>query len=192
VPSAARDLAWPLGTAALLMLYRATVVLDERNLLQLELLLAALVLTSRAARALGRAEDRRWFARWLESIALLVAAWTTLALTLHRLEWRFLYDFLDPPVIEARVGWLLPLILARYALPLVVARRLLAGARADEVGSTWRASAGALAVRLAALVLMTAGSAILDPSSEPFRGAVQNVLTVSVLALALAVEPRAP
>jgi hypothetical protein len=38
---------------------------------------------------------------------------------------------------------------------------------------------------------MTAGSAILDPTSEPFRGAVQNVLAVSVLALALAYEPRA-
>jgi hypothetical protein len=40
-------------------------------------------------------------------------------------------------------------------------------------------------------VLMTTGSAILDPTSEPFRGAVQNVLALSVLALALLHEPRA-
>ena len=38
----------------------------------------------------------------LEAMALLVAAWTTLALTLHRLEWSFLYRFLPPPVVE---GW---------------------------------------------------------------------------------------
>ena len=172
------------------MLYRATVALDERNLLQLELLLAALRLSALAAAALGRAEDRRWFAAWLEAMAVIVAAWTSLALTLHRLEWSFLYRFLAPPVVEARVGWLLPLILARYALPLVVARRLLAETRPPDAASTWRPAAGALALKLATLVLLTTGAAILDPTSEPFRGAVQNVLTLSPLALALFVEPR--
>jgi hypothetical protein len=191
-PRAAADaVAKALATAALLMLYRATVVLDERNLLQLELLLAALRLTAIAARTLGRPEDRPWFAAWLEAMAVLVAAWTTLALTLHRLEWRFLYLFLAPPVVEARVGWLLPLILARYAIPLVVARLLLADSRPPGLGSTWRPAAGALGLKLATLVLVAAGSAVLDPTSEPFRGAVQNVLTLSVLAIALLWEPRA-
>jgi hypothetical protein len=97
---------------------------------------------------------------------------------------------LEPPVVEARVGWLLPLILARYAIPLVVARRLLADSRPPELGSTWRPAAGALALKLGTLVLMTIGSAILNPTSEPFRGAVQNVLTLSILALALVYEPR--
>jgi len=189
-PAAAAAVAGALATATLLMLYRATVVLDERNLLQLELLLAALRLSCIAACRLGRAEDRRWFVAWLEAMAIIVAAWTTLALTLHRLEWKFLYAFLDPPVVEARVGWLLPLILVRYAIPLVVARRLLADARPADVASTWRPAANALALKLATLVLVTAGSAILNPTSEPFRGAVQNLLTLSVLALALVYEPR--
>jgi hypothetical protein len=189
-PGPCEAIASALATGALLMLYRATVVLDERNLLQLELLLAALHLTAFAANTLGRTEDRPWFAAWLEAMALLLAAWTTLALTLHRLEWRFLYQFLAPPVVEARVGWLLPLILARYALPLVLARRLLADVRLPDVASTWRPAAGALGLKLATLVLVITGSAILDPTSEPFRGAIQNVLAVSVLAFALVHEPR--
>jgi hypothetical protein len=189
-PGASQAIASALVTGALLMLYRATVVLDERNLLQLELLLAALRLTALVAGVLGRAEDRPWFSAWLEAMALLVAAWTTLALTLHRLEWRFLYQFLAPPVVEARVGWLLPLILARYAIPLILARRLLAEARPPDVASTWRPAAGALALKLTTLVLLTSGSAILDPTSEPFRGAIQNVLAVSVLAFAFFHEPR--
>jgi hypothetical protein len=178
------------ATAALLMLYRATVVLEERSFLQLELLLAALRLSSLAATALARPRERRWFAGWLEAMAVLVAAWTTLALTLHRLEWSILYRFLSPPAVEAHVVWLLPVIVGRYVIPLVLARRLLAEARPIGVGSTWPAASGALGVKLATLVLMTAGSAILNPASEPFRGAVQAVLTLSVLALALAYEPR--
>jgi len=184
-------LASAFATAALLMLYRATVVLEERSFLQLELLLAALRLSSLAATALAPARDRRWFRWWLEAMAVLVAAWTTLALTLHRLEWSILYRFLSPPAVEANVGWLLPLIVGRYAIPLVLARRLLAEARPTGVDSTWPAASGALGVKLATLVLMTAGSAILNPASEPFRGAVQGVLTLSVLALALVYEPRA-
>jgi hypothetical protein len=185
-----KGLASIFATAALLMLYRATVVLEERSFLQLEVLLAALRLSSIAATALAPPRDRRWLAAWLEAMAVLVAAWTTLALTLHRLEWSILYRFLSPPAVEANVVWLVPVIVGRYAIPLVLARRLLAEARPPGVGSTWPAARGALGAKLGTLVLMTAGSAILNPASEPFRVAVQTVLTLSVLALALAYEPR--
>jgi hypothetical protein len=85
---------------------------------------------------------------------------------------------------------LLPLMVGRYAIPLILARRVLAAARPPEIGSTWWSSAGALAVKLATLTLVTAGSAVFDPTTEPFSGAVQNLLALSVLALALVYEPR--
>ena len=66
------------------MVYRATVVLPEECcFLELELLLAALRLSAFAGHTLGRSADRRWFAGWLEAMALLVGAWTSLAFTLQ-------------------------------------------------------------------------------------------------------------
>ena len=181
-----------LANATLLLAYRSTVVLGERTFLQMELLLAALVLTARAGVALGRREDRPSFAAWLEGMALVVAAWSTLALTLSRLEWKIFYTFFPPLFVEHHVGLLLPAIVGRYALPLILARRLLAEATPDAVGSTWRRSAGLMTIKMTALLLGVVGAAVLDPSSEPFVAAVQCVLTFSVLSLALVFEPWRP
>ena len=179
-----------LGNAALLMGYRASVQLGERTFLQMELLLAALVVTARVNLVLGRPEDRRSFTIWLEAMALFVAAWSTLALTLHRLEWKVFYHFFPALFVEHHVGLLLPAIVVRYALPLVLARRLIAEASGSEAqGSTWRAAAGLTIVRVATLVLGVIGSAVLDPASEPFMATVQCLLTFSVLSLALVHEP---
>jgi hypothetical protein len=183
-----RDVANVLTNVALLMAWRATVALEERAFLQLEILLAALRLTALAGGTLAREEDRRSFSAWLEAVALIVAAWTTLALTLHRLEWAVLYRFFPADVVERHVGLFLPVIVGRYALPLVLARRLLAEAR-PESRSSWRAAAGAMTTKVATLSLVVVGSAVLDPTSEPFMGAVQGLLTFSVLALALIYEP---
>jgi hypothetical protein len=122
-------------------------------------------------------------------MALVVAAWTTLALTLHRLEWRFLYDLVAPPVVERHVGLFLPLILGRYALPLILARRLLAEARGREGDG---ASAYAVAAtKVVTLTLVATGYGLFDPTGELFTEAVQNVLTFTVPLLALAYQPRA-
>ncbi len=178
-----------LGNAALLMGYRASVQLGERTFLQMELLLAALVVTSRVNLVLGRPEDRRAFTIWLEAMALFVAAWSTLALTLHRLEWKVFYHFFPALFVEHHVGLLLPAIIGRYALPLVLARRLVAETSAEEQGSSWRAAAGLTIFRVTVLLLGVVGSAVLDPASDPFMTAVQCLLTFSVLSLALVHEP---
>lgn len=179
-----------LGTAALMMLYRATVVLEERTLLEMEILFAALRLTSLVGRILSAERDQRWFAAWLEGIALLVTVWSTLALTLNRLEWAILYRFFEPVDVMHHVGWLMPIILGRYAIPLIIARRLLAESRPPDARGTWRAATALLTFKLATMILMVIGSGILDPSNEPFRTAVQSVVTLSVLALALLTNPR--
>ncbi len=176
------------ANAGLLLAYRGSVVLGERTFLQMELLLAAVVLMANADRALGRREDRRSFTIWLEAMALVIAAWSTLALTLGRLEWTVFYNFFPALFVEHHVGLLLPGIVGRYALPLILARRLLAEASPD-VGSTWRQATGVMTLKVAALTLGVVGSAILDPASEPFLSAVQCLLTFSVLALAFVYEP---
>jgi hypothetical protein len=189
-PGPAGSLYLALGTAALMLLYRATVVLEERTLLEMEILFAALRLSALVGTALGDRRDQRWFAAWLEGAALLVTVWSTLALTLNRLEWAILYRFFEPVDVMHHVGWLMPIILGRYAIPLIIARRLLAEARPADSRGTWRAACAMLVGKLATLVLMVIGSGILDPSNEPFRIAVQGVVTVSVLALALLTNPR--
>jgi hypothetical protein len=186
--SATGAIAAMLGNAGLLLAYRSSVILNERTFLQMELLLAAIVLSARADRVLGRREDRRAFTSWLEAMALIVAAWGSLALTLSRLEWKVFYNFFPALFVEHHVGALLPGIVLRYSLPLVLARRLLAEASLD-VRSTWQPAAGLMALKVSALVLGLIGSAILDPTSEPFLAAVQCLLTFSILGFALAYEP---
>jgi hypothetical protein len=178
-----------LSNAALLMAYRGSVILGERTFLQMEILLAAIVLTARVDRVLGRPQDRRSFTIWLEAMAIIVAAWSTLALTLYRLDWKVFYYFFPALFVEHHVGLLLPAIIGRYALPLVLARRLLADASPDAGGSTWRAGASLMIFKVSTLVLAIIGSAVLDPASEPFMAAVQCVLTLSVMSLALVHAP---
>lgn len=176
-----------LSNAAILMAYRASVILGERTFLQMELLLGALVISARVNSTLGRPEDRRSFTIWLEGMAIVIAAWSTLALTLHRLEWKVFYNFFPALFVEHHVGWLLPAIVGRYALPLVLARRLIAENSAG--GGTWRDAAALTTFRIATLLLGVVGSAVLDPASEPFMAAVQCLLTFSVLGFALCHEP---
>jgi hypothetical protein len=186
-----RPAASVLANAALLMAFRGSVVLDERVFLQLELLLAALRITFLVARALGPGQDLRGFAVWLEAMALVVTAWSTLALTLYRLEWHVLYEVFAPPFVEAHIGFFLPLIMGRYALPLVLARRLIAEARPPASASSWPGAFAAAGVKTLTLVLVATGYALDDPTGEFFVQAVMNVLTFSTPLLALAYEPRA-
>jgi hypothetical protein len=51
--------------------------------------------------------------------------WINLAWTLHRLEWRFLYDIWSAAFVESHVAAFAPLLIGRFALPLVAARVLL-------------------------------------------------------------------
>jgi hypothetical protein len=185
-----RDAASPLTNVALLMAFRGSVVLDERQFLQLELSLAALRVSQLLADVLAAPGRRRQWDLWLEAMALVVVAWSTLALTLHRLEWRFLYDFVSPPVVERRVGLFLPLILARYTLPLVLARRLLAEARERTPDDHWLGSYAVAAAKVVTLTLIATGYGLFDPTSELFAEAVQNALTFSAPLLALAYQPR--
>ncbi|HVZ74126.1 MAG TPA: hypothetical protein VHJ20_17225 [Polyangia bacterium] len=186
--SAGGAIAAMLANAGLLLTFRGSVILGERTMLQMELLMAAVVLTATVDRALGRREDRRAFTVWLEAVCLFIAAWSTLALTLGRLEWKVFYNFFPALFVEHHVGLLLPGIVGRYALPLVLARRLLAESSLD-VRSTWHPAAGVMGFKVTALALGLIGSAILDPASEPFLHAVQCLLTFSVLALAFISEP---
>jgi hypothetical protein len=178
-----------LTNAALLIAYRGSVVLDERIFLQLELMLAALRLSMLLGRALLETQQARALTVWLEAMALLVTAWSTLALTLYRMEWRILYSFFAPGFVEGHVGLLLPLIVGRYALPLVLARRLIAEARPPAAPSSWRGAFAAAGAKTATLVLFAAGYAVADPTSDLFVQAVMNVLTFSTPLLALAYEP---
>jgi hypothetical protein len=190
--AAGAGVAAALTNAALLVAFRATVVLDERGFFQLQLLLAALALSAWVSDALGRQEDRASFANWLQVMALLVATWSTLALSLQRLEWHILYELFSPPFVEKHVAFFLPVIVGRYAIPLVIARRLLAESRPAGQASAWYSSFGAASVKLVTLLLVTIGYGLVNPSSEIYLEAVQNVLAFSAPLLALAYEPGRP
>src|SRR5262249_7046794 len=121
-----------------------TVAIEARALLELEVLLAALRLTALASNALGRPEEGAAATSWLEAMAILVAAWSTLAFSLHRLEWHLLYVFFAPGFVVRHAGWFLPIIVGRYALPYMIARRLLSDTRGPSTPSAWHTGLGLL------------------------------------------------
>ena len=87
-------------------------------------LLAALVLSARLVRPLPRPARTHAYAALL-LFAFFASGWVSFAWTLHRLEWGFLYDFWSAAFVESHVAAFLPLLMGRFALPLIAARVLL-------------------------------------------------------------------
>ena len=171
---------------ALLLLHHYAVRLPTQAYYWQDCLLAALVLSARIIRPLP-SPARSYAHAALLLLAFFVSGWVSFAWTLHRLEWAFLYDFWSAGFIERHVASFLPLLMGRFALPLVAARVLLQR-ELPEAELSSRALGGAwllVGTKVASLMFWSYGTAFVSVASDVYLEAVQETSLACVLLLGL-------
>jgi hypothetical protein len=171
--------------AGLLIAYHALTRTPREAYYWLDCLLAAVVLSGRLTAQIVKPRARSLAYTILLFLALFAAGWVTLAWTVHRLEWRFLYGWFRAPIVERHVALFLPLILARYAIPVVLARLLLA----EELGAVepyphrlvWLFVGG----KIIGLLLLTCGLGYASAASDVYLESAEETGITTVVAAGL-------
>jgi hypothetical protein len=145
-------------------------------------LLGALVLSARLIRPLPA--PARTHALLL-FFALFASGWVNLAWTLHRSEWRVLHDFSSAAFVESHVAAFAPLLIGRFALPLLAAGVQLTRelAVAAEPGSPRSLELAWLLAgsNVASLIFCSYGIAFVSVASDVYLEAVQETCLASAL-----------
>jgi hypothetical protein len=179
------------GTACvtgLLLLHHYTVRVPASAYYWQDCLLGALVLSARMVRTLP-SPTRSHAHALLLFFAFFASGWVSFAWTLHRLEWSFLYDFWSAAFVERHVAAFAPLLVGRFALPLLAARVLLA--REFEVeaepGATRALDLAWLLAgsKVASLMFWSYGIAFVSVASDVYLEAVQETCLACALLVGL-------
>jgi hypothetical protein len=176
--------------AALLLLHHYTVRVPASAYYWQDCLLGALVLSARMVRTLP-APTRSHAHALLLFFAFFASGWVSFAWTLHRLEWSFLYDFWSAAFVERHVAAFAPLLVGRFALPLLAARVLLARELEVEVEDQIEPG-GALDMawllagsKVASLMFWSYGIAFVSVASDVYLEAVQETCLACALLVGL-------
>jgi hypothetical protein len=173
---------------ALLLLHHYTVRVPVNAYYWQDCLLGALVLSARLIRPLP-APARTHAHALLLFFAFFASGWVNLAWTLHRLEWRVLYDFWSAAFVERHVAAFAPLLIGRFALPLLAARVLLTrelGVAAEPGTPRALDLAWLLAgSKVASLMFWSYGIAFVSVASDVYLEAVQETCLACALLVGL-------
>ena len=162
-----------LALSALLVGFHALVLTRVSVYAQADVLLAAVGLSAPFVERLPE-RAARWAFAGLGLLAVLAAGWVGVAWTVHTFEWSCLYDWFSGAFVERHIGWILPLILARYLLPGRAARRLLfEGAPSVGPGAEGRLFA-LVGAKAASLVLIMLGIGLVEATSDAYLEAAQE------------------
>jgi hypothetical protein len=174
--------------AALLLLHHYAVRVPASAYYWQDCLLGALVLSARLVRTLPPPTRTRAHAMLL-FFAFFASGWVNFAWTLHRLEWRFLYSFWSAAFVESHVVAFVPLLVGRFALPLLAARVLLTHELEGdpEPGSTRALDLAWLLAgsKVASLMFWSYGIAFVSVASDVYLEAVQETCLACALLVGL-------
>lgn len=171
--------------AGCLLLFRGLTQMLDQTYLWLDCFLAALLGSGRLVALAVPPQSRRLAYALLLLFAWIGTGWISFAWTVHRLEWHFLYDWFDAPFVEQHVWLFLPLILARYLLPLLVARSLLAESLGPPEPEVRRFVFTLASAKVLTLLLFTAGIGWANSESDVYLEAAQETGIGTVLTAGL-------
>ena len=171
--------------AGLWLMTRALIRTGDEATVWLDVFFAATRLSAWIAARLARG---RWARASYPLLALLAATavgWGTLAWTVHRLEWHFLYDWFAAGTVEDNVAIFAPAIVLRYLLPMLIMRMLLAEFLQPASPYPLRRITRYAGIKLLSLVFIALGMGMVHAGSEIYFEAVQEITVWAVLILAL-------
>ncbi len=183
-----RRMAW---LAAGLVAIRALIDVPPESYLWADAFLALVLLSADLAcvTSASSAPSRQAF---LLVMGALAVGWSLFTWSISRLEWHFLYAWLGAEYVERSVPLLLPLILARFAIPLALVRFVLAERFGDATPPVRVASlfGGAKALTV---VLVAAGAGWVSVETDVYLSAAHQaaVWLVVLLGLGLHLPARA-
>jgi hypothetical protein len=169
---------------ALLLLHHYAVRVPTSAYYWQDCLLAALVLSARLARPLPSPARTYAYAALL-LFGFFASGWVSFAWTLHRLEWAFLYDFWSAAFVESHVAAFLPLLMGRFALPLLAARLLLRRELGVAANRGLHLAWLLIGSKVASLMFWSYGTAFVSVASDVYLEAVQETSLACVLLLGL-------
>ena len=171
--------------AGLWLTTRALIRTGDEATVWLDVFFAATRLSAWLAAHLGRG---RWAMASYPLLGLLAATavgWGTLAWTVHRLEWHFLYDGLAAGTVEDNVAIFAPAIILRYLLPMLIMRMLLAEFLQPAAPYPRRRITRYAGIKLLSLVFIALGMGMVHAGSDIYFEAVQETALWAVLMLAV-------
>jgi hypothetical protein len=175
--------AWLALVFGLWLLALYTIAVPARHGYWLECLLAAVYVGATWTNRHLPECQRPQAVAFLTCIAVLAAGWFSLAWGLYRLEWAFLYAWLDPDTVEQYVGVFIPLIVGRYALVVALFGLVLCRASPATMAAAHPIAMGVLSLKLATLLAVTMGLGYFDSSSFSYLEAVQEIAILLALLL---------
>lgn len=149
-------------------------------------LAAALAVTGVLVRG-AREEDRRSHHAFLLCLGTIAAGWCTLAFGSDRLEWQALYDVFAPPVVEHHVAWFLPVLVGRFALPMVIVRLALRPSLPTEPRAAEARALAIVGVGFLSMLCVGLGLARVMPGSSVYLECCQHDAVLWMVALGIAV-----
>ncbi len=172
-----------LGMGALMLAFYHFVRVPEVMYRQGECMLAGLVLGAYFVRRSGAsAQMLDKHNVFLHLMALGFAGWMTLSWTFQSLEWLQSYDWFEAVFVESNVILFVPLIVLKYALPVVIVRQpLRAVLGPPNHPLLW----SAVMVKAGVLLLVTLGIAAHLPNTGVYLESIQETSIFVILCLGL-------
>jgi hypothetical protein len=125
--------------------------------------------------------DRSHHILFIALVGFVGVGWITLGWGFSRLDWGPLFDYVPPEIVGRKMGHFLPLILIRFALPIIVLRTLLQEACTDQVSFPVTNLARILGFKYLSLLLIVLGIGFDQPGSLMYFEAVAQLGVFMIL-----------